>query len=149
MEEEGTPLVSKQALLRRPTPELERFRARVITGTICGIAVIALLRLETGGLMHFVDEESAGLAAGGGFQMAAKPVALLGKCVSGDCVDGMGVYAWDSGEVYSGPFKHRRMHGKNAKYTWHDIPNNTTYEYVGNFDHGNDLSRCSVLVSER
>jgi len=145
MAAEGTPLVSKQAFLRiggARAPGLELARARIVTGTICAIAVLALLRVETGGLMQFVDEESAGLAAGGGFQMAARPVTLLGKCVSGDCVDGMGVYAWDSGEVYSGPFKHRRMHGKNGHYTWHDVPNNTTYEYVGNFDHGEMPKGC-------
>lgn len=87
-----------------------------------------------------VDEESSGLAAGRG--MRARPVSLLGKCISGDCKDGQGVYVWHTGEMYEGPFKHSRMHGRNGKYKWNDVPNNITYEYVGDFDHGDMPQGC-------
>jgi hypothetical protein len=105
---------------------------------VCGRAAAQLTVVVYGRCA--VDEESSGLATGRGLR--ARPVSLLGKCISGDCEDGDGVYVWDSGEIYEGHFKHGRMHGRSSKYTWNDVPNNTTYEYVGDFDHGEMPRGC-------
>ena len=119
-------------------------RARIVASSAMGVAVLLLIGMETRGLMRVVDEEAAGLVREPAWPLRglrAGPVSLLGRCLSGDCVDGEGTYLWRSGEMYEGPFKRGRMMGKGT-YTWKDVPNNTTYEYVGEFDHGEMPKGC-------
>lgn len=119
-------------------------RARIVASSAMGVAVLLLIGMETRGLMRVVDEEAAGLVREPAWPLRglrAGSVSLLGRCLSGDCVDGEGTYLWRSGEMYEGPFKRGRMMGKGT-YTWKDVPNNTTYEYVGEFDHGEMPKGC-------
>lgn len=41
------------------------------------------------------------------------------QCVSGDCINGEGVYEWPNGDVYKGSFKNKKYDGFGV-YTWAD-----------------------------
>ena len=34
-----------------------------------------------------------------------------GKCVIGDCENGVGTYLWDDGDIYEGSFENGKLHG--------------------------------------
>jgi hypothetical protein len=34
-----------------------------------------------------------------------------GKCISGDCENGVGTYLWDDGAIYEGDWKNGKLHG--------------------------------------
>ena len=55
---------------------------------------------------------------------AASPVkAATGSCVTGNCINGKGIYKYPSGNLYDGEFRNSKMNGK-GKYNW---SNGTVY----------------------
>jgi pathogenesis-related protein 1 len=62
-------------------------------------------------------------------------------CISGDCVDGKGIYVWDNGDTYTGYFKNGNLNGE-GKYIW-----STGVWYDGDWI-GNTQNGYGVFVDE-
>lgn len=65
-----------------------------------------------------------------GKQLAADDVQIQSGCVSGDCVNGTGIFAYTDGSKYEGTFREGKPHGKG---TFVEIDGD---KYVGEFSNG-------------
>lgn len=56
------------------------------------------------------------------------------RCISGDCINGMGTYQWTSGAIYTGQFQNGNRNG----YGQYNFPNGDVYvgEWQNNERHG-------------